>query len=168
MTANPGQPRARLAVSGDAPEIVRLREVMFAAMGLDTSGPTWQEMCRLHLEANLGSARLIGAVVEAPGGNGLAASGVAEVFARIPSPGLPNGAYAYLSSFSTDPRWRRRGYAKSILSLLLEQLHDAGVARIELHASADGSPLYQSFGFVDRTGGREMRLLRATISPAGG
>jgi ribosomal protein S18 acetylase RimI-like enzyme len=149
---------ARLAVPGDAAELVRLRALMFESMGFDVSGSRWRSTCLAHLEEGLADGRFLGAVVDAPDGSGLACSGLAEVSKRIPSPGNPSGAAAYLSSFSTDPRWRRRGMARRVLQLLLDRLRENDVRRIELHATDDGLPLYRCFGFVDRQGGTEMRL----------
>jgi GNAT superfamily N-acetyltransferase len=152
-------PRTRLARSEDAPEIVRLRGLMFQSMGQDASDVTWQANCRSHLETELQLGRMIGVVVDAPAGTGLAACGVAEVLARVPSPRLPDGSSAYVGSMSTDPRWRRQGMARAILLRLLDELRQRGVNRVELHATPDGAPLYESIGFVDRDGGREMRLV---------
>ena len=149
---------ARPARSTDAPELVRLRALMFESMGLDTSEASWRSKCEAHLVANLNDGDLIGAVVDVPDGSGLAASGLAEVSRRIPSPGNPGGAYAYVSSFSTDPQWRRRGMAHAVMDLILGRLKELGVARVELHATPDGAELYRSFGFTERDGGLEMRL----------
>jgi len=150
----------RLARPADAPEIVRLRGLMFESMGQDASDPTWRTNCRAHLAAELDAGRMMGVVVDAPEGTGLAACGVAEVSVRVPSPRLPDGSSAYVGSMSTDPRWRRQGMARAILVRLLDELSRRGVTRIELHATPDGAPLYESLGFVDRDGGREMRLAR--------
>lgn len=148
---------ARLAVPDDAEELVRLRSLMFESMGLDVSEPTWRSTCQAHLREHLGSTSLIGAVVDAPDRSRLAASGLAELSVRIPSPGNPSGSSAYLSSFSTDPRWRRRGFARAVLARLIDDLESRGIGRIELHATPAGEGLYRSFGFAERDGGLEMR-----------
>ena len=149
---------ARLAAPDDAAELLRLRVLMFESMGVDPSAGGWRKACLAHLKEGLADGRLFGVVVDAPEGSGLACSGLAELSRRIPSPTNPSGLTAYLSSFSTDPRWRRRGMARRVLQLMLDRLQQDGVKRIELHATADGLPLYRSFGFLDRQGGREMRL----------
>jgi GNAT superfamily N-acetyltransferase len=150
----------RLAQPADAPEIVRLRALMFESMGQDASDLTWRTNCRAHLEAELRAGRMVGVVVDAPEGPGLAACGVAEVSVRVPSPRLPDGSSAYVGSMSTDLHWRRQGMARAILERLLDELTQRGVMRIELHATPEGEPLYESLGFLDRHGGREMRLGR--------
>jgi GNAT superfamily N-acetyltransferase len=151
---------ARRALPGDAAELVRLRALMFDAMGIDTAGEAWRASAELHLQKVLAEGDVVAAVVDAPGGR-LAAGGVIEFQERIPSPGNPSGRGAYVSNMSTDVPWRRRGYARAVLAELLREARRRGVDRIELHATEDGSRLYRSAGFVPRSGGgAEMRLAR--------
>ena len=159
MQTDSGAPRARLATPADAAELVRLRALMFDSVGVDTSDPLWRATCLAHLQANLGGAGLVGAVVDAPEGGRLAAGGLADILIRPPAPSLPNGRSGYLSSISTDPRFQRRGYGRAVVTLLLEELGRAGVERAELRATAAGERLYRSLGFTERSGGLEMRLV---------
>ncbi len=148
----------RLATPDDAFELVRLRAIMFESMGVPEIDPSWRLECRTHLADRLGTGEIVGAVVESSDGSQLASSGLAEIAVRIPSPTNRGGLSAYLSSFSTEPGWRRPWMARLVLGLLLGHLEEAGVRRVELHAAADGLPLYAAYGFVPRVGGREMRL----------
>ena len=151
---------ARRAVPNDAAELVRLRTLMFDAMGIDTAGEAWRVSAELHLQKVLAEGDVVAAVVDAPGG-GLAAGGVIEFQERIPSPVNPSGRAAYVSNVSTDVVWRRRGFARAVLAELLSEARRRRVDRIELHATEDGIGLYRSVGFVPRTGGGgEMRLAR--------
>jgi ribosomal protein S18 acetylase RimI-like enzyme len=151
---------ARRALPGDAAELVRLRALMFDAMGLDTAGEAWRASAELHLQKVLAEGEVVAAVVDAPGG-GLAAAGVIEFQERIPSPGNPSGRGAYVSNMSTDVLWRRRGFARAVLAELMREARRRGVHRVELHATEDGMGLYRSVGFVPRSGGgAEMRLAR--------
>lgn len=131
---------------------------MFTSMGIEAAEQSWQSRCEAHLVERLGDGRIVGAVVDSPEAGGLACSGLAEVALRIPAPARAPGPRAYLSSFSTDPRWRRRGMARAVLALLLDELGKRGVSRVELHATADGLDLYRTFGFGPRPGGIEMSL----------
>lgn len=158
-TPGTGSFAARFALDSDASELVRLRAVMFASMGIDTGETEWKARCQAHLEERLRSGALIGAVVDRPGGTGLAASALAELSMRIPAPSRPTGASAYLSSVSTEQRWRKRGMARAVVVLLLEELARRGVRRVELHATETGEALYRSLGFRPRVGGKEMRLI---------
>ena len=149
---------ARFATPDDAAELVLLRALMFEAMGIDASDDAWRHACHGYLQERLQNGKIVAAVADAPDGIGLASSGLAEVSAQVPSPLNPSGLAAYLSSFSTDPRWRRQGMARNVLLLLLDHLRAVGVHRVELHATPDGLPLYRQFGFKRRPGGQEMRL----------
>jgi GNAT superfamily N-acetyltransferase len=53
-----------------------------------------------------------------------------------------------------EPHWRRRGLARRLMQEILEWAPTAGVARLVLHASREGRPLYEALGF---TATNEMR-----------
>lgn len=152
------QPTARLATTDDIGEIVRLRRVLFDSLHETERG--WQQQCAAVLEKALSEGWMVVAVVDAPDG-GLAAAGSAEVQQRLPGPMNPTGQLGYIGTMATDPRWRRRGFARAILSVLVDELRNRSVDRIELHATPAAEPLYRSAGFADRPGGVEMRLLDA-------
>src|SRR5215218_6389508 len=109
----------RRAVPGDAVEVTRLRRLMFEAMGLDCGAVDWEAGCIAFLAEGFRSPDVVGMVVDAPDGGGLAASGVIELYRTIPSPRSRHGTAAYISTISTDPRWRRRGMAAAVIEALL-------------------------------------------------
>jgi GNAT superfamily N-acetyltransferase len=148
----------RRAVPADAAEITRLRRLMFMAMGLDCDRTDWQQPCVAFFEHHLGADDVVAMVVDAPDGAGLAASGVIELSRQIPSPRAPRGTNAYISTISTDPRWRRRGMAAAIMDALLEVARDAAIDNVDLHATAQGRPLYERLGFAERPGNPALRL----------
>ena len=55
----------------------------------------------------------------------------------------------------TEPDCRRRGIARQIMEAMIAWCKQEGFARVSLHASEQGRPLYESLGFVDSN---EMRL----------
>jgi GNAT superfamily N-acetyltransferase len=55
----------------------------------------------------------------------------------------------------TEPEYRRRGIARQIMETIIAWCKQEGFARVSLHASEHGRPLYESLGFVDSN---EMRL----------
>ena len=55
----------------------------------------------------------------------------------------------------TEPEYRRRGIARRIMETMIAWCKQEGFARVSLHASEHGRPLYQSLGFEDSN---EMRL----------
>jgi GNAT superfamily N-acetyltransferase len=160
--AGPG--RVRLATAADTDELVRLRRLMFDAMGVDTRNDRWEGAVAELIPHELAEDRLVAAVVDAPDGAAtpagsarLAASGIVQFERRMPGPDHPGTTRAYLSSMSTDPRWRQCGYGTSILARLMECCRDRGVGVVELHATDVGRRLYERVGFVLRPGAPEMR-----------
>jgi GNAT superfamily N-acetyltransferase len=80
----------------------------------------------------------------------LASCVAATIFERLPGPRNPGAKRAaYVQWMCTDPPYRRRGLGRAVLTALLDWLWAEGVSCIELHATADGNPLYRSFGFED-------------------
>lgn len=55
----------------------------------------------------------------------------------------------------TEPEYRRRGIARRIMETMIAWCKQEGFARVSLHASERGRPLYESLGFEDSN---EMRL----------
>jgi len=148
----------RRAVPADAAEVTRLRRLMFTSMGLDCDATDWEPACIAFFEQHFGSPDVVAMVVDAPDGIGLAASGVVELSREIPSPRAPRGTNAYISTISTDPRWRRQGMAAAIMTALVAVARDAGIDNVDLHATAEGRPLYERLGFVERMGNPALRL----------
>ena len=142
--------RARLATLGDVPELVRLRQVMIESVR-GSSDDSWQAACATVLEQALAGATMAAVVVDEPEGRGLAACGVGMVGQRLPSPGCPDGRYGYIQSMCTDERHRRQGLARLVFEGLMGWYAEAGITRIDLHASSMGAPLYREFGFTDPT-----------------
>jgi len=158
--APPATGVARPATLDDVEELVRLRGVMFEAMGLDLADRSWVDDATTVIRTELAAGRLFARVVEHSDGAGLVAAGIAQVTPRIPSPGAPGRWRAYISSVATDPAWRRRGLARAVLTTLVADADERGVDVLELHATGEGRPLYEALGFVERTDHPELRRLR--------
>lgn len=57
----------------------------------------------------------------------------------------------------TEPAWRRKGLGSLVMRQLLHYARENRINRLSLHASDDGRPLYEMFGFAPTN---EMRLAR--------
>ncbi len=145
----------RLGVPDDAEELVRLRVVMFEAMGRDVADGDWQRPCVEMFRRELGGPGLIATVVDAPGG-GLASCAAAFIRPDMPRPGDVVTSIAHVHNVCTDPAWRRQGLARLVVSALVDRLDALGLTKTDLHASVDGRGLYESVGFKLREGGVEM------------
>ena len=134
----------------DASELVRLRQVMFVAMGVPAAGTAWQASCEEQLKTGLVDATFTAFVADAPpSAGGLAACGVATVAQRLAGPGNPSGLAGHVQSMVTDHRFRRQGLARAIFVALMGWFDDQGVDAVDLHATPEGEPLYRSFGFAE-------------------
>ncbi|MCH6158960.1 GNAT family N-acetyltransferase [Streptomyces marispadix] len=148
----------RMAVPADAPELVRLRRLMFLGMdGRDEPGP-WERdaerMARRALHGGDGGAGRLGAFVvdgDEAGPPHLAACAVGSVEERLPAPKHPAGRFGFVFNVCTDERYRGRGYARATTEALLEWFAGHGVTRVDLHASGDAERLYRSMGFAEHS-----------------
>jgi GNAT superfamily N-acetyltransferase len=144
-------PTVRRATALDAAELVRLREMLLIAMGQSVDEPTWRANALAHFTERIApGGDLIGFVVDGDNGE-LAASAVGLVVTSLPGPTRPDGRTGYLLNLATDPKYRRQGNARAVVTSLLDWFHGQGVRRIELHANERGESLYAQLGFTEHT-----------------
>ena len=74
-------------------------------------------------------------------------SGMAFV-EKPPYFGCPSGKIGLLSNMYTNPNYRRKGIAKKLLSLVVNDARKYGCGVIQITASDIGVKLYTDFGFV--------------------
>ena len=147
--------RVRQAVEGDVAELVRLRALLFETLGGDFFNPSsanddWRDALVAVLKEQLACDTVRILVVDGDGvDGGLAACGVGATEQRLPGPHLRNGRIGHVIGVVTDPAYRRRGHSRAVMLGLLDWFREHEVARVDLHASADGEPLYRELGFVD-------------------
>jgi GNAT superfamily N-acetyltransferase len=72
-----------------------------------------------------------------------------------PSPEYPYTQQAVILSVYTEPEFRRRGIARRIMQTCMAWVEQQGFRTVNLHASAEGRPLYEKLGFEATN---EMRL----------
>jgi len=66
---------------------------------------------------------------------------------KPPYYGNPTGRIGILSSMYTVPSYRRKGIAKKLLEMAVNEAKKRGCAEIHITASDMGVPLYEDFGF---------------------
>jgi GNAT superfamily N-acetyltransferase len=72
-----------------------------------------------------------------------------------PSPHYPCTQRAVILNVYTEPEFRRRGIARQVMLAILAWVKEQGFGAVNLHASQEGRPLYESLGFEATN---EMRL----------
>lgn len=65
------------------------------------------------------------------------------------SPAFITGKTGTVLNVYTKPNYRRKGYAKCVIKMLLNDAADMNLSVVELKATEDGYNLYKSFGFED-------------------
>lgn len=135
----------RPALPEDAEDIIRLRSDLLLSTPLDEE---WIIRCSIQLALRLGpggDARAY--VLEAPDGT-MAAVALGLVHSVLPAPAYPAGLAARVQTVATLPAYRRRGFARAVMSALLDQLKTEHVTLVELHSSPEAATLYRELGFA--------------------
>lgn len=125
--------------------LVALRAEMFRAMGTADVAGERQDAARAWFTARLDDPDVFLAVVDAAGV--VVASGLGEVRRGCPAPANPVGGDVLISSVCTRPEHRGHGCGAAVFDAVLAWARTTGVGRVELHASAEGLPMYERRGF---------------------
>jgi 8-oxo-dGTP pyrophosphatase MutT (NUDIX family)/GNAT superfamily N-acetyltransferase len=141
-----GRPPVRAATPADAEGIIRMRSEHVLSRPLDEE---WIRRCTHELAPRLtpsGDARAF--VIDAPDGT-MAACALGLIHPVLPAPAYSRGLAARVQVVATHPGLRRRGYARAVVSALLDHLADVEhVTLFELNASVEAAPLYRELGFA--------------------
>lgn len=145
----------RLATPGDAAVLARHRVSMFRDMG-DLPPDQLESLetaARRVLKDWLAAGTYVGWVASAEhrpteiiAGAGIQ---VRPLLPR-PRPGHPTireGPEGIVLNVYTERAWRRRGVARALMEAAILWARSHGVARLVLHASPEGRPLYEAMGF---------------------
>ncbi len=146
----------RLATTADAPVLARHRAEMFRDMGDladDYYGPLLAAAER-EIAAGLAAGDYV-SFVASPHGRPdeiVAGAGI-QVRKLLPRPlegnaGIRIGPEAIVLNVFTERAWRRRGIGERLMRHVIDWARTHGMARLVLHASADGRPMYERLGFV--------------------
>lgn len=145
----PPEPYAvREATVEDAPVLARQRRLMFDAISRMPSdeGDATEAAILAYIQRAMPAGTFRSWVVEYQGA--IVAGGGLQLRTLMPRPGhvdfAPEGL---IVSMWTDPEHRRRGLGRRVVEAILAWGRANGVGRFTLHASEDGRPLYELYGF---------------------
>ncbi|MEV6614038.1 GNAT family N-acetyltransferase [Streptomyces sp. NPDC051051] len=144
----------RRALPEDAPELLRLRQVMIDSTASAPTSAGWHAESLPTVRARLAEpdGDFAAFVVDHPERPGALAALVAgTIDYRIGRADNPHGAVGYVFSVATDPDARRRGYARACMATLLEWFRERDAGHVLLNASPAAEPLYASLGFTRDT-----------------
>ena len=147
----------REATVADLDLVLHHRRSMFFDMGyrdeavlsamLSTSRPFFSE--------RLADGRYRAWFVESPSGDVVAGGGLI-IFDYHSSPRDPHPRKPVIVNMYTNPAYRRKGFARTLMETMIAWCRTQGFGSILLHASKDGRPLYEQLGFEPTN---EMRLM---------
>ena len=153
----------RAAIVEDAPVLARQRRQMFDAISRMPAddGDALEAAILAYIQRAMPAGTFHSWVVEHQGT--IVAGGGLQLRTLMPRPGHvqfePEGL---IVSMWTDPEHRRRGLGRRVVEAILAWGRANGVGRFTLHASDDGRPLYELYGF---TSTNEMRLSLDSSAP---
>ena len=142
----------RRAVAGDEKALTRLRAQMLTDMGRlnEGSDPRWHRVTEEWFARRLSDEKNFAAFVIDDPDLGVVSCAVGVCDDHAPTPGNLSGVHGNVSNMSTDPRFRRLGYARACLEALLDWFRDETPALwVKLNATNDGIALYRSLGFTE-------------------
>jgi len=146
----------RQATVADVPDLVRLRRVMFEAMGFDA--PTQLDAAdaatTAYFAVAIPAGRFHGWLAATSTGVAVGSGGVV-IDQHPPGPSNLSGQIGYIMNLAPIPSYRRRGIARLIMQAMLKWLAEQGIQWVTLHTTEVGRPLYEELGFADSN---EMRL----------
>ena len=134
----------RRATPADAEALTRLRGHMHEAMG-DALTDEWRQAAVAAFARRLVTDDFVAFVVEDDGV--VVCGGTGWLQEHLPSPYALDPRRGHIASMSTDPEHRRKGYARLVLTAMMEWFAERDIPRVDLRATADGQPLYEDVGF---------------------
>ena len=153
----------REATVADAPTLARQRRLMFDS--IEPMTPEQATLLEAAILRYIAQAMPAGTfrswVVEHEGA--IVSGGGLQLRTLMPRPGYVYGEpEGLIVSMWTEPEHRRRGLGRQVVDAILAWGRANGVTRFTLHASHDGRPLYELYGFRPTN---EMRLESNTRDP---
>jgi GNAT superfamily N-acetyltransferase len=140
----------------DLPTIMRHRRGMFSDIApykkttLDAMEVTSTPFITVGLEEGSYRAWLAETKGSVVAGGGLVIVG------HPSAPHDPNPRRAWILNMYTEPEYRHRGFAKTVVQTIIDWCRSQGLASVSLHASDADRHLYEVLGFIPTN---EMRLV---------
>ncbi|MGW5240740.1 GNAT family N-acetyltransferase [Monashia sp. NPDC004114] len=115
----------RPATRDDIDAVIRLRALMFSAMGVaGVDDDAWRRAATEWLERELPGRHTLVVLAEGPDGDVVAGAMGALRF-ETPSPVNPNGVWGLLNNVATEPHARRQGLARACVEGVHPATHRA-------------------------------------------
>lgn len=136
----------RIATIADMELLIRLRKQLLMDEGQILSSNIDQEL-KQFFTLQMSTNQLTQWLVECE--DEVIASGAIQFISFPPSFFNTTGIRGYIMNMYTHPAYRKRGIAKQLMDLLVEEARIRKVHHIFLIASDMGKPLYKKYGFSE-------------------
>lgn len=139
----------RKATISDIPELIKLRVEFLKEVTHTSEVPDGiEEELMLYFTGHIPAGDYVNWLAEQDG-QVISTGGIC--FYCIP-PNFVNvtGNKAYILNVYTVKAFRRNGISKEIFTRLMREAGDRGICQVSLHATKDGRPLYEQFGFEQK------------------
>jgi len=140
--------RLRSASIDDLAIILHHRREMFREMGHTDSAllDDVTNSAEAYFRTALPNGAYLGWLAETDDGQVVGGGGL--LIAAWPGfPGEKQSRRAWILNMYTEPAHRRQGVARRLVETMVEWCRAEGFTAVALHASKEGRPLYESFGF---------------------
>ena len=151
----------RRATAADAGALARCRLDLFRELDHEPPpgpAPVFEAVCQETLARFLEEGTCVAWVAETPGEPAPVGSLVVLIYPRLPSPGNLRTTEGYILSVFVAPAERHRGIASALTQTAINHARQAGFARLRLHATRWGRPVYERAGFRRRDDEMELDL----------
>ncbi len=142
----------RRATLADAPALGALRALMraeAASHAADVIG-SFEHSCTAYFTHELSRAEPLLRAWVACAGECVVATAVLMILPTLPRLGSKGVLDGRVRDVYVRPTHRRRGIARALMALVLDEARVLGIDRLSLGASAMGRPLYESLDFVTK------------------
>jgi GNAT superfamily N-acetyltransferase len=160
--------RTARATLKDLDVLVEQRDKMFEEMGIGTSRERKiaSDAYRSWARRRMQSGKLVCFITKTQGDGRAVAGGCVWLREIQPTPGHSRGPIPYLLSMYTEPRFRGKGLATTIIERAIRWSREGGHSRMTLHASRMGRRVYSKVGW-ERTWEMSADLKGAPPKPRG-
>jgi len=141
------QPTLRPATPIDIPLLVQARLDFLRALGypiLSGDFPEASQQLEIFLSEHLDRDLFAWIALD---DESIAAAGFLQVMRVMWQPLAPLGQFGRIINILTWPEYRHQGLAREIMQSLIQKAQQLRLSYIDLDASPEGQPLYESLGF---------------------
>ncbi len=142
----------RKAGKSDIDELVRIRSIFLEEYDRENhlnNKENVDKEVKKYLQKFIDTETFTGFIAEKD--NKIIGTSAIAFYDILPAPLYMNGRLGYISNVFVFSEHRKQGIAKKLFELAVNEGLARNCSKLTLHASKDGEPVYEKFGFVKTT-----------------